>query len=176
MMVEQTPYAWTNRDRWLYVASLIPFLVVFVGSAYLLSTYSIYLSLTLVGLYLLTNVFQAGCCVGCPYRGQYCPALCGVYLGNLLSRVLYKNREFDPKFFERNAAAGEIMVLVVAFFPLYWVWRTAWWLVPIYFILILAHLAIFMPTQCEKCSYHDTCPGGLAWLSCRNYIGIIKRN
>ena len=22
----------------------------------------------------LTNIFQAGCCIGCPYRGKYCPA------------------------------------------------------------------------------------------------------
>jgi cell division protein FtsW (lipid II flippase) len=92
-------------------------------------------------------------------------------LGNLLSRVLYRDRKFDQAFFDRNAAAGEIMVLVVALFPLYWVWRTAWWLVPVYFLLILAHLAIFMPTQCEKCSYHHTCPGGQAWLSCRKYLG-----
>ena len=112
--MEKPTYNWTPKDKTQYALSLIPFLVVFIGTAYLLSTYSIYLSLILVGMYLLTNIFQAGCCVGCPYRGKYCPALFGVYLGNLLSGILYKDREFDEKFFERNAAAGETMVLLIA--------------------------------------------------------------
>jgi len=38
--------------------------------------------------------------VGCPYRGRYCPALCGVYLGNLLSGMLYPNRQFDDQLFD----------------------------------------------------------------------------
>jgi hypothetical protein len=103
--------------------------------------------------------------VGCPYRGKYCPALYGVYLGNILSGILYRDRQFETKFFQRNATAGEIMVLVLVLFPLYWVFRTGWYLVPIYLLLVAAHLALFMPTQCEKCSYNTTCPGGQAWQS-----------
>ena len=170
--MEQPTYNWTAKDKTQYALSLIPFLVVFIGTAYLLSTYSIYLSLILVGMYLLTNIFQAGCCVGCPYRGKYCPALFGVYLGNLLSGIMYKDREFDEKFFERNAAAGETMVLLIAIFPLYWVYKTHWILVPIYLGLIALHLVLFMPTQCEKCSFNDTCPGGKAWVGCRKYFGF----
>lgn len=169
--MEIKSYQWITKDKWLYYLSLIPFLVVFIGSAYLLSTYSIYLTVVLIGLYFLTNVFQAGCCIGCPYRGKYCPALFGVYLGNLLSGILYPNREFNQKFFDRNAAAGEIMVLVLALYPIYWVFKTGWYLVPIYLLLIAAHLVIFMPTQCEKCSYNETCPGGIAWRACRMWLG-----
>ncbi|MGD8456030.1 MAG: hypothetical protein PVF83_06580 [Anaerolineales bacterium] len=170
MAIEPEPYQWTRKDKQLYALSMLPFVIVFIGTAYLLSTYSIYLALILVGLYLLTNVFQAGCCVGCPYRGKYCPALCGVYLGNLLSGFLYKNREFDQKFFDRNAAAGETMVLLTALYPLYWVARTSWILVPIYLLLLAAHFAIFMPTQCDKCAYNTTCPGGQTWLKFRTNI------
>jgi hypothetical protein len=162
------PYQWTKQDKWLYALSMIPFLVIFIGTSYLLATYSIYLMLILWGLYILTNFFQAGCCVGCPYRGKYCPALCGVYLGNFLSTLLYKDREFDEKFFKRNATAGEIMVVVLALYPLYWVFKTHWILVPIYVALLATHFLIFMSTQCGKCSYNTTCPGGKAWLSCRN--------
>ena len=169
--MEPLIYNWTTRDKTLYALSLIPFLAVFIGTAYLLSTYSIILTLILVGMYLLTNIFQAGCCVGCPYRGKYCPALFGVVLGNLLSGVLYKDRDFDEKFFKRNAAAGEIMVLLIAIFPIYWVFKTHWAMVLLYLGLIAMHLAIFMPTQCEKCSYNDTCPGGIMWKSCRKYFG-----
>jgi hypothetical protein len=91
--------------------TLIPFAVVFFGTAYLLATYSVYLVLILVTLYILTNIFQEGCFVGCPCQGKYCPALCGLHLGNLLSSVAYKNREFDQTFFKLNANAAEIMVL-----------------------------------------------------------------
>jgi hypothetical protein len=163
-------YQWTTRDKWLYFLSLVPFLVVFVGAVILLGSYSIWLAALLVFLYLLTNIFQAGCCVGCPYRGKYCPALFGVYLGNLLSGILYPEREFDQDFFDRNAMAGEIMVLVVALFPIYWVVKTSWWLLPIYLLLIITHLVLFMPTQCEKCSYNETCPGGLTWRACTVWL------
>ncbi|MFN2236335.1 MAG: hypothetical protein ACK2U1_19065, partial [Anaerolineales bacterium] len=137
--MEGKAYQWTKKDQWLYALSMLPFLVVFLGTAYLLSTYSIILTILLLGLYLLTNIFQAGCCIGCPYRGKYCPALCGVYLGNFLSGILYKDRPFDEKFFKRNAAAGETMVIVLVLFPLYWVFQTGWYLVPIYLALIAAH-------------------------------------
>ena len=163
-------YHWTARDKWLYGLSLAPFLVMFIGALLLLGTYSIWLSAALLGSYLLINLFQAGCCVGCPYRGRYCPALCGIYLGNLFSGWLYPKREFNQAFFDRNAAGGEIMVLVTMLFPVYWLARTAWWLVPVYFLLLAAHLVTFMPTQCEKCSYHDTCPGGIAWRACAVWL------
>lgn len=163
-------YQWTRKDKWLYALSMVPFLVVFISTTWLLSTYSIWLAVVFIGLYLLTNIFQAGCCVGCPYRGQYCPALCGVYLGNWLSGILYKDQQFEEKFFKRNAAAGETMVLVLILFPIYWVFRTAWYLLPIYLLLITTHALIFMPTQCEKYSYNNTCPGGKAWLQCRKQL------
>jgi hypothetical protein len=160
-------YQWTSKDKGLYALSMVPFLIVFVGTAYLLSTYSIFLTVGLVGLYLITNIFQAGCCVGCPYQGKYCPALCGVYLGNFLSGILYKNRQFDEKFFKRNATAGETMVLILILYPIYWIFQTGWYLVPIYLLLIGAHFALFMPTQCDKCSYNTTCPGGQTWINIR---------
>ncbi|MBN2274751.1 MAG: hypothetical protein JXK95_10490 [Bacteroidales bacterium] len=156
-------YKWTKKDKWLYFLSMIPFLIVFIGTAYLLATYSIILLFILIALYLITNIFQAGCCIGCPYRGKYCPALCGVYLGNILSGFLYKKRQFDPKFFKLNANAGETMILIIAIFPLYWIYKTGWYLIPIYVILIAAHFILFMATQCGKCSYNTTCPAGQAW-------------
>jgi hypothetical protein len=170
--MEPFEYNWTAKDKWLYALSMVPFLILFFGTAYLLSTYSIFLTIILFVIYLITNVFQAGCCIGCPYRGKYCPALCGVYLGNLLSVILYRNRQFDEKFFHRNAAAAELMVLVTSLFPLFWVWKTGWFLVPIYFLLLIAHILLFMPTQCEKCGYQNVCPGGQAWQSCRKYFRI----
>ena len=170
--MEPLNYEWNARDKWLYGLSMVPFAAVFFGTAFLLSTYSIFLTLILFALYLITNFFQAGCCIGCPYRGKYCPALCGVYLGNLLSVILYKNRQFDEKFFRRNAAAAEMMVLITAIFPLYWIWQWGWYLVLVYLLLLAAHVILFMPTQCEKCGYRNICPGGQAWQSCRKYLWL----
>jgi len=165
--MEQKAYKWTRKDKWLYIFSMLPCAMVFVGTAYLLGTYSIYLLIILIALYIITNVFQAGCCVGCPYQGKYCPALCGVYLGNLLSSILYKNRQFDLKFFKLNATAGETMVLILVLYPLYWVFKSGWYLVPIYLTFIGGHLFLFMLTQCAKCSYNTTCPGGQTWQRCQ---------
>ena len=167
-------YQWTSKDKGLYTLSMIPFIVAFAGAAYILSTYSIYLTIVYVGLHVLLNVFQAGCCVGCPYQGKYCPAFVGVYLGNYLSGILYKNRQFDESFFRRNASAGETILIIWVLFPLYWIFRTGWYLVPVYLFLLVIHVVLFMPTQCRKCSYNTTCPGGQAWQSCYKIIRSLK--
>ncbi len=156
-------YKWKTSDKWLYALSMVPFVTVFVGTAWLLSLYSIYLTLTLIGLFLIVNVFQAGCCVGCPYRGHYCPALCGVYLGNLLSVLLYRNRKNEPRLFHINASFGESILFITMLFPVYWVYITGWWYLILYAFLLLTHFTIFMSTQCGKCSYNHTCPGGKFW-------------
>ena len=122
--MELRVYRWTKKDKRLYIFSMLPLAVLYVGTAYLLASYEIYLLIILITLYIITNIFQAGCCVGCPYRRDYCPALCGVYLGKTLSIILYKNRQFDPKFFELNEKAAEIMILVLAVYPLYWVFKS----------------------------------------------------
>jgi hypothetical protein len=165
--MELEVYKWTKKDKWLYFLSMLPFAIVFVGTAYLLATYSIYLLIIFIAMYIITNIFQAGCCVGCPYQGSYCPALCGVYLGNLLSSILYKNRKFDSKFFKLNATIGEALVFIIALYPLYWIFKSGWYFILIYLTLIASHFILFMSTQCEKCSYNTTCPGGLAWQKCR---------
>ncbi len=163
--MNQKFYSWTRIDKWWYFISMIPFALMFVGTFYLLVNYSIYLSVIWVVLYIIVNIFQAGCCVGCPYRGKYCPAFCGVYLGNLLSGILYKDRQFDAKFYENNAAGGEISLVVFLIFPIYWIFRSGWYFIPIYVVLVVAHVFLFMPKQCAKCSYNTTCPGGKAYQS-----------
>jgi hypothetical protein len=160
-------YHWSAKDKLLYAISMIPFIIVFVGTAWYLATVSGYLFLLFIGLYLAANLFQAGCCVGCPYRGRYCPALCGVYLGNIFSTLLYRNRSYEPRFFERNAAMAETLLLVLVALPLYWIFQAAWYYVPLYLGLLAAHFLLFMPTQCEKCSYNTICPGGIAWMKLR---------
>ena len=170
--MEQEYYKWTKKDQWLYFISLIPFVILFAGTLYVLRDYSILISILWIFLYLLVNIFQAGCCIGCPYRGKYCPAFCGVYLGNLLSGILYKNRQFDSKFYEKNAAGGEITLIVFLILPLYWIFLSHWYYMLIYLTLIITHIVLFMPIQCSKCSYNKTCPGGKAY---KTYCKFIKK-
>lgn len=170
--MEQEFYKWTKKEKWLYFISLIPFVILFAGTLYVLKDYSILISILWIFLYIIVNLFQAGCCVGCPYRGKYCPAFCGVYLGNLLSGILYKNRQFDSKFYEKNATGGEITLIAFLIFPLYWVFLSHWYYILIYLALIVAHIILFMPYQCSKCSYNNTCPGGKAYIT---YCNLFKK-
>lgn len=169
--MEQEFYNWTRKDKWFYSISMIPFVIMFAGTLYILIPYSIIISLLWIVLFIIVNVFQAGCCVGCPYRSKYCPAFCGVYLGNLLSGIIYKNREFDPVFYERNATGGEITLTLFFLFPVYWIFISNWYFIPVYVGLIIAHIVLFMPKQCSKCSYNKICPGGKAYQS---YCKLFK--
>ena len=174
--MEKQVYQWTGRDKLIYALALIPFLFGFVGSAYLISTISLYLAITVLVLYLLTNIVQAGACSGCPYRGKYCPPVFGVYLGNILSTVLYKNKEIDMKFIARQAKIAEVTAYITLLFPLYWLFTLGWYLPLIYAALIGIHLVIFLPTQREKCSYNDVCPGGVGWKKCKVSLGISNKS
>jgi len=169
--MEQEHYKWTKKDKWLYIISMIPFVVLFAGTLYILSKYSILISLIWIFIYIIVNVFQAGCCVGCPYSGKYCPAFCGVYLGNLLSGIIYKNRQFDSIFFNRNATGGEITLIIFLLYPLYWIFTSNWYFILLYLGLIVTHIVLFMPKQCSKCSHNINCPGGKAY---QNYCKIFK--
>jgi len=170
--MEQQYYKWTKKDKWLYIISIIPFVLMITGTLYVLNNYSVFISILWIFIYLIVNYFQAGCCVGCPYRGKYCPAFCGVYLGNLLSGILYKNRQFDPEFFKRNATGGEITLIIFLIFPLFWIFLVSWYYILIYLALIAAHIILFIPLQCPKCSYNETCPGGNAYHS---YCKLLKK-
>lgn len=170
--MEQEYYHWTKKDIWLYGISIIPFVLMLAGTLYLLRNYSVFISVVWILIYLIVNIFQAGCCVGCPYRGRYCPAFCGVYFGNILSGILYKKRPFDPEFYKKNATGGEITLTIFFLFPLYWIFLVNWYYVLIYLGLVVTHIILFMPLQCPKCSYNKTCPGGKAYQS---YCKLIKR-
>ncbi len=158
-------YQWNMKDKLLYLLSMIPFIVLLLCGILILSKYNFIYLIIWIFLYIIVNIFQAGCCVGCPYRGKYCPAFCGVFLGNILSVIFYKNRTHNEKFFKINANGGETFLTIFFLFPLYWIFITKWYFVLIYIGLIMLHIFLFMPTQCPKCSYNQTCPGGKAYKS-----------
>lgn len=169
--MKQEYYKWTSKDKRMYVLSMIPFVVMSIGTLYILGKYSIVVPFIWILIYVIVNLFQAGCCIGCPYRGKYCPAFCGVYLGNFLSGMIYNSREFNSSFFQKNATGGEIALIIFILFPLYWIFSLSWYLVLIYIGLIFMHMLLFMSKQCPKCSYNKVCPGGRAY---QNYSKLLK--
>jgi len=166
--MEKQTYNWTPKDKLRYFLSMIPVLVMIFGTSYIMLEFSIFLTVLWLIIYLVINIFQAACCIGCPYRGNYCPAFFGVYLGNKLSSFLYRDYEFDPKQFKQNALGGEISLAIFLIYPLYWLFITNWLYLLIYLGLVVLHIVIFLPTQCKHCSYSDTCPGGQSYhMLCR---------
>lgn len=160
MHQHETAYRWTARDKQIYALSLLPFLVGFIGSLVLLATLSPALPIIVLGLFLLGNVFQARCCVGCPYRGQYCPALFGVYLGNVLSVRLYREATHDPRLFKINATLGELTVLgLITMAAILLATLNVWYMV-ILLLLMAAHVLIFLRLICPRCGYNQVCPSG----------------
>ena len=162
-------YQWTKKDKFIYFLVMIPFLVAFIGSLVMMGRIAIILPIFVIILFLLTGVFQAGCCVGCPYRGKYCPAIFGIYPANIFSMWLYKNREFDQKFFNTNANMAETLLGVILILSGYFLATINWLYALAYVLLAVLHFALFMVFICPKCSYNETCPGGV--FSCR----LMKR-
>jgi hypothetical protein len=170
--IEMTPqchaYEWTGRDKLTYFLALAPFLIGFVGALLLVATLSVYWTLTVVALFLLGAFFQAGCCVGCPYRGRYCPALFGIFPANLISARIYRDREYDEKFFKKNAALAETVVAIIAVLCCVLLF-TIHWVLPLAFLALGAlHVLFFFRRICPKCGYNETCPGGRAALKLGN--------
>ena len=159
-MDNKTPYHWKLKDKWLYALSLIPFVAMLILGLVIMTPICFYMSTVWILIYIVVNIFQAGCCVGCPYRGKYCPAFCGVFLGNMISSYIYSDYDFDEKFFKRNALWGEISLSIFILYPVYWLFISSWYLPLIYIGLFLLHVVLFLPSQCSKCSYNEVCPGG----------------
>jgi len=155
-------YQWTTRDKLIYALSMIPFLIAFIGAAYLLGTISPLLTVALILLYLVVNIFQAGCCIGCPYRGRYCPAIFGVYPANPISVLLYRDREHDNRFFERNANIAQVLLGIILIGIGYFLATLSGWYLLALVLLLGIHVAIFMTLICPKCGFNETCPAGKA--------------
>jgi hypothetical protein len=154
------PYA--NRKRY-YAQTAILFVVTGSVFVYMWTVNPIISLLMLVG-YFLTNYGQAYCCAyqECPYVGQFCPALFGIFPANLIARrMVKKGVTRSKKRFEVSAAVafGSFLIGVVLL-PLYWLYLLNIWYAVLYFAFHLVSVLIFFFTICPTCSIRDTCPGG----------------
>jgi hypothetical protein len=83
-----------------------------------------------------------------------------VYPANILSLLLYPNREHDARFFERNAALAQIVLGIILVGAGYFLATLSGWYLLALILLLVLHVAIFLTLICPKCSYNDTCPAG----------------
>jgi hypothetical protein len=161
----KTPYHWSRQDKIVYMFVMLPFIAAFAGVIVLLANISLVLSVVFVALYLLGNVFQAACCVGCPYQGRFCPAAFGCYPANWLSTRRYAGRKHDPAFFERNATRGELSVISALVLACVGLATINGWYVVILLALVGMHFGLLLILFCPKCGYAGTCPAGQ--MACR---------
>ncbi len=153
-------YQWTKRDRIIYFIALLPFLMAFCFTFYLLATISLYLPVIFILFFLGINIFQAGCCVGCSYVGRFCPAVFGVYLANILSSKMYKQKTHKSNFFKKNAFFAGISVALFFTFPFYWLFNLNWHYLVVFYGLMIVHLLLLLIILCPKCDYNKICPAG----------------
>ncbi|MBN1264205.1 MAG: hypothetical protein JXA25_01840 [Anaerolineales bacterium] len=118
------------------------------------------LAVVLLVLYVMGNVFQARCCVGCPYRGGFCPPIFGVYLANIFSSWWYADQAFETRTFERSANIAMSFLGAALLFAFYWLYTLGWLYVLAVFLLMLLHTVLVLWLICPKCGYHDICPAG----------------
>lgn len=157
-------YQWTKRDKVLHLLPAIPLVVFYVGTAYLLAVRSIYLVGIFLLLWVATNGAIAGICVGCPYRGGYCPGVSQLYFAPFLPAVMRQGEKgrSGPRSFKVNLALLGVFGIGSYLFAFYWLIVLYWPERALVVLALAGLLVVHMPLSffilCPKCGYNDTCP------------------
>lgn len=162
------------RRRRLYLAITVPYLAVLVSVFLFLLLAaenrkrhgnSSIIGILFLAFYLGMCYFQSYCCacLECPYVGEFCPAIAGIYPANLIARARFgdggglirSRRKLKNQASMAGACWGCMMVL-----PLYHLGKRNTILAAGY---ALAHGLYYICQGllvCPACSIRDTCPGG----------------
>jgi hypothetical protein len=157
-------YKWSRQDRVLHLLPAIPLAMWFFGTIYLLAVKSIYLVGGFLLLWVATNFAIAGICVGCPYRGGYCPGVSQLYFAPFLSAMIYRRstKSPDTRSFKGNLTLLSIFGIGSYLFAFYWLFVLYWSERAIVVLALLGLLLLHMPLSffilCPRCGYNDTCP------------------
>jgi len=120
--------------------------------------------LTFLALYLGMCYFQAYCCAcqDCPYIGEFCPALAGIYPANILARMKYGDKGVvkSEESFKANATAAAFCWGGMMLFPLPRLARRSAILAAAYVSVHAVYYLLHGLTLCPVCAIRDTCPGG----------------
>lgn len=152
------------RRKGLYLILTVPFFLLLILVFVYLWTYSFVLSFVFALFYLLMCYFQAYCCVhqDCPYVGEFCPAVMGIFPGNIMAKHIYTNKNLlkSKKKFELHATLAIIAWLGIIAFPLFWIAKLGMAFSVGYVVCHVVYYVIFGLTICPVCAIRNTCPGG----------------
>lgn len=167
------------RRKKLYLAMVIPYVAVLAAVFfYLLAgkgsrgngtsaarTGRRYLpGITFLSFYLGMCYFQAYCCAcqECPYIGEFCPALAGIYPANILAKMKYgeKGAVRSEEAFKANATAAAFCWGGMMLTPLPRLARRSAKLATAYLLVHAVYYLAHGLVLCPVCAIRDTCPGG----------------
>ena len=152
------------QRKWLYLLLTIPFLSLLISVFIYLWTFSFILPIVFLLFYLAMCCFQAYCCAyqDCPYVGEFCPAVIGIFPANLITGSLYSGKEIvkSKKTFDLHATLAIVGWLGLVGFPLNWIAKLDPSLAVGYVISHMVYAVVFGLTICPVCAIRDTCPGG----------------
>lgn len=171
------------RRKGLYLAIVIPYLAVLTSVFFFLLFKKRHGEKAVVGqkdkmrfvpglvylaFYLGMCYFQAYCCAcqECPYIGEFCPAIAGIYPANILARMKYGDREKikemikSEKKLKTDAALATICWGGIMVFPLYWLAKRSALLAAGYVFVHAVYYLFHGLIICPVCAIRDTCPGG----------------
>ncbi len=167
------------RRKKLYLAIVIPYAAVLAAAFFYLlagkGTWELeastrkkgrYLpSLTYLAFYLGMCYFQAYCCASqeCPYVGEFCPALAGIYPANTLARMKYGDEGAvkSQGAFKANATAAAFCWGGMMLFPLPWLARRSVAVAAAYVLIHAVYYLLHGLTLCPVCAIRHSCPGGM---------------
>jgi hypothetical protein len=164
MIHDEETHTWSRKDRALHLLPASPLIAFYIGTITLLAMHSLTLVLGFLAFWFVTNLFIAGVCAGCPYRGRYCPGLAQLYIGPYLSLLMYRGSRqgLKQRTLLLNIALLSVFGIGSYVFAFVWLFALYW---PKYAALILSLLALLllhMPLSffllCPNCGYNEICP------------------
>ena len=165
------------RRKGLYLLIAIPYVAVLASVfLYLLlrkepgrkDGRSLVPAMVYLSFYLGMCYFQAYCCAcqECPYIGEFCPAIAGIYPANILARMKYGNREAikemekSQRRLKRDAALATICWGGIMVFPLHRLAKRSALFAAGYLFVHAVYYLFHGLMICPVCAIRDTCPGG----------------
>jgi len=150
---------WSNSDKILYFStSLLTWIILTAIVVVYTLKYSVFALLAHLFIYVLLVYFQArDWCIGCPYRGKFCPGILCMGLANIISNKFFKQNEF--KFSKNKEIIVSILTGIYFVFPILFIFSKTMILVA-YIVLLIIHLLSVWKFFCPKCKFNDVCPGG----------------
>ena len=177
------------RRKGIYLAIVLPYLAVLISVFFFLllkkepirraavgrrSRTRLVPGLVYLSLYLGMCYFQAYCCAcqECPYVGEFCPAIAGIYPGNILARVKYgKGIVKSEKRLRANASLASACWGGLMLFPLPWLAKRSVSYAVGYSLVHAVYYLFHGLAVCPVCAIRDTCPGGMLQARVLGEIG-----